>query len=117
MSVEKLTDKLVEHIGKAAAEDMLEVILELDPTRGREIIAESGEMSRQDRIAKLREDFTRQAASVASAIEKAGGEIIDEAWINKTLKVRLPVESIGQITDDETVTSVDLPETIELEKK
>lgn len=116
MSIAKLTDKLAEHIEKTA-DDMLEIIVELDPARGDEIVSQSGEMSRQDRITKLREDFADQAAAVASAIEKAGGEILDQAWINKTLKVRVPVKNIGDITGEKEVTAVDLPETVQLEKE
>jgi hypothetical protein len=115
MSIEKLTHQLAEHIEKTA-EDMLEIIVELDPARGEQIVSESGEMSRQDRIAKLREDFADQSAAVTSAIEKAGGEILDQAWINKTLKVRVPVKNIDSITGEKEVTSVDLPETVQLEK-
>jgi hypothetical protein len=116
MSIEKLTDKLVQHIEKTG-EDMLEIIVELDPSRGDEIVSQSGDMSRQDRITKLREDFAEQSAAVASAIEKAGGEILDQAWINKTLKVRVPVKNIESITGEKEVTSVDLPETVQLEKE
>jgi hypothetical protein len=117
MSIQKLTDKLVEHIESTVAGDMLDIIVELDPARGQEIMSGSAELSRQDRISKLREDFTDQAAAVAAAIEKAGGEVLDHAWINKTLKVRVPVESIDRITEDKEVTAVDLPHGIELEQK
>lgn len=116
MSITKLTDKLVEHIEKTG-DDMLEIILELDPTRGQEIVSGSGDLSRQDRIAKLQEDFTQQAAAVAAAIEKAGGEVLDHAWINKTLKARVPVGSIDTISEDAEVTAVDLPEKIQLENE
>jgi hypothetical protein len=115
MSIKKWTDKLAEHVEKTGVGDMLEIIVELDPSRGQEIISGSGEMSRQDRIAKLQEDFADQAAAVTSKIVEAGGEILGEAWINKTLKVRVPVESIGGISDDDEVTAVDLPEKIEAE--
>ena len=115
MSIKKWTDKLAEHVEKTGVGDMLEIIVELDPTRGQKIISGSGEISRQDRIAKLQEDFAEQSAAVAAKIAEAGGEILGEAWINKTLKVRVPAENIGQISDDDEVAAVDLPEKIEAE--
>jgi hypothetical protein len=117
MSIKKLTDKLAEHIENTAAGDMLEIIVELDPTRGKEILSGSEALSRQERIAKLQEDFTEQCAAVASKIADAGGEILGQAWINKTLKVRVPAGSIDQISDDDEVAVVDLPEKIEAESK
>jgi hypothetical protein len=111
----KLTAKLAEHVEKTGAGDMLEIIIELDPTRGQKIVSGSGEMSRQDRIAKLQEDFADQASAVTAKIAEAGGEILGEAWINKTLKVRVPVESIGNISDDDEVAALDLPEKIQAE--
>jgi hypothetical protein len=115
MSIKKLTPKLVEQIGKTGAGDMLEIIVELDPARGRDIVSGSGKMSRQERIAKLQEDFAEQSAAVASKIAEAGGEVLGQAWINKTLKARVPAGSIDRICDDNEVTAVDLPEKIEAE--
>lgn len=112
MSIQKLTTKLAEHIEKTGVGDMLEIIVELDPKRGQKIISGSGEISRQDRIAKLQEDFAEQSATVVAKIAEAGGEILGQAWINKTLKVRVPVESIDLISDDEEVAAVDLPKEI-----
>lgn len=117
MSIAKLTEKLAQHIEKTSGADMVDIIVELDPARGQEIMSGSAELSRQDCIAKLKEDFTDQASAVAAAIEKAGGEILDHAWINKTLKVRVPVESIDRITADKEVTAIDLPEKIQLENE
>jgi hypothetical protein len=113
MSIQKLTEKLAEHIEKAAEGDMLDLIVELDPARGQEILATSQGISRAERIEKLKEDFTRQTAAVVSTIAEAGGEILDQAWVNKTLKVRIPVESIAQITEEKEVAAVDIPGTIE----
>lgn len=115
MSIKKLTPKLAEHIEKTGAGDMLEIIVELDQARGKEIISGSGDMSRQERIAKLQEDFADQSAAVTSRIAEVGGEVLGQAWINKTLKARVPVESIQRISDDDEVTAVDLPETIQAE--
>lgn len=116
MSIEKLTEKLAEHIEKSGVGDMLDVIVELDPTRGQDILSNSGDLSRQDRIAKLQEDFTDQSAAVISKIAEAGGEVLDHAWINKTLKVRVPAERIGDIIAETEVKAVDLPERIQPEK-
>jgi hypothetical protein len=110
MSIEKLTAKLAEHIQKTGVGDMLDVIVELDPARGQDILSQSGDLSRQDRIARLQEDFTEQSAAVISKIAEAGGEILDHAWVNKTLKVRLPAESLGEIAQEAEVKAVDLPE-------
>ena len=117
MTIDKLTAKLAEHIEKTGVGDMLDVIVELDPTRGQDILSSSGDLSRQDRIAKLQEDFTEQSAAVVSKIAEAGGEILDHVWINKTLKVRLPAESVGEIAQEAEVKAVDLPETLQPDEK
>lgn len=117
MSIEKLTEKLAEHIEKTGVGGMLDVIVELDPARGQNILSNSGDLSRQERVTKLQEDFTEQSAAVISKISEAGGEVLDHAWINKTLKVRVPVEKIGDIVGETEVKAIDLPEKLHPEKK
>ncbi len=46
---------------------------------------------------------------VEDAILRVGGVVTSKAWINRTLNVRVPVESIERISDLDEVESLDTP--------
>jgi hypothetical protein len=57
----------------------------------------------------LREAFRQAATPVAEAINNLGGEVTGEAWINQTLRARLPAKSVGRLSDVDEVRAVAVP--------
>jgi hypothetical protein len=60
----------------------------------------------------VRKQFHDITASVEERINELGGEVIEHAWINKTLRARMPAGKVGQIEDADGVAGLDLPEHI-----
>ena len=81
----------------AAPEDQwLDVILELKPAR-----VASG-ASRAEAVAGMRAGFQVSADPVKAAVQRWGGTVVGEAWINSTLQCRVParaVRQLGQLVD------------------
>lgn len=85
---------------------MVEVILEIqepDPSP----VASSG--SRQEIMAARKQRFLNACAPVERRIQKMGGEVLDHAWLNQTLRVRVPARIVEQLSEPECVTLVDTP--------
>ena len=53
------------------------------------------------------------AEPVEKQILSAGGEITGAAWINRTLRARVPARSIRKLCKESTVTAVDVPRAVE----
>ncbi len=99
----KLTSDVESLIHDVDGERVVEVVIELDAPRG--------DMD----IAELKASFSRLARPVAEHIARLGGEITGEAWINQTLKARLPAERIPQLSHLAHVGTVDVPHRITLD--
>jgi hypothetical protein len=56
----------------------------------------------------MRSRFTEQAAPVEKAIREHGGEVIEEVWLNQTLRVRLPARAIPELQRLDAVQRLDL---------
>ncbi len=107
---EKLTAQLAERVEKSDAAEMLDVVVEFNhPTN----TTTQKIMSRSERISALKENFAKQSAPVEEAIQQAGGEVLGKAWINQTLKARLPVKSVSPVSEHAEINVLDLPETLE----
>jgi hypothetical protein len=105
----ELSPKLNQELTQANASDLVEVVVELrrdllgDPDR---------ESSRNEQIAALKESFNREVEPVEEVIRQAGGEITGRAWINQTLRARIPAEKVKDLASHESVQSVDVPHAI-----
>ena len=84
-------------------DDWFEVILELSPVH-----VEPGG-SRADKIERLRTAFLARAEPVEQAVRAAGGEVLGEAWINSTLKCRIPSSALRDLKDRQDILKIDLP--------
>jgi hypothetical protein len=112
-SQKKLTSKLEELLENTSKTEMLDIIVELDQEASREILSQTKALPRQERISALQKSFDQNSKSIETAITKAGGEVMGKAWINQTLKARVPVESVKEISEHEEVAAVDIPQQIE----
>jgi hypothetical protein len=80
---------------------LLDVVVELapDPSVPRSVDA-------------LREAFAQAAAPVQEAIEGLGGSVVDGAWINRTLRARVPAGRLDAVSSLEAVRALDVPHTL-----
>jgi hypothetical protein len=83
------------------ADKLLDVIVELrqDPDQ-------------EQSATHLRESFSRAKEPVSDAISRLGGAITGEAWINHTLRARVPAYSLESLSDLDSVRALDVPHEI-----
>ena len=105
----KLSSRLAERIDSVDESSPVEVIVELHPA------AMPTWGSRQERIAAVKEDFQRELESVAEKITAAGGQVLEAAWLNQTVRTRIPAGEVPRVAEDEAVSSIDLPKALEPE--
>jgi hypothetical protein len=102
---DKVTPRLAERL--STGPDDVEVIVELRP------LDRPDGGTRQERVAALRDSFAAELGPVAEQITAAGGEVLESAWINQTLRVRLPAAAVDEVAASATVIRIDLPTTLE----
>ena len=96
----KVTPELQARAGDA--DELLDIIVELHDRNG-------GEQS----VTALREAFSHTAAPVVERISNLGGEVTGEAWINQTVRARVPAQRVYELADLEEVSAPDVPHAIE----
>lgn len=87
-------------------DDAYVVIIELPPV----IVEPRG--SRGERTERAVSAFLTIAAPVKAAVESLGGEVLDEAWINSTLKCRIPATALKALAERDDVKKIDLPRSL-----
>ena len=110
MSPPKISASLADRLANGP-EGNVELIVELQPIPPTQI----GAGAREEYIATLREAFEREAAPVEAAIQEAGGEVLAGAWLNQTLKVRVPAEKVADLAAIDEVVLLDLPRVLMME--
>jgi hypothetical protein len=94
----KISPALESRLG-AEDDDLLDVVVELERA------APEGSPS----VPKLREAFERDAAPVSGAISSLGGEVTDQAWLNRTLRAKVPASAVSALADHDAVALLDVP--------
>ena len=64
-------------------------------------------------IDQQRARFATLAEPVTHLIVSSGGEVLGEAWINGTLRARVPIDRLVDLLRDESVAFVDVPHRLE----
>ena len=105
----KVTEQLLEALEKSDASELVDVVIELRPEN--EPKAQQPQ-SRAEKIATLKENFMRDLAPVEEAVRNAGGELTGQAWINRTVRARVPTDCVKQLSEQEQVAKVDVPHAI-----
>ncbi len=95
----KLTPALQARVAEAP-DELIDVVVELQPATA----ADAG---------ALRAAFDSSAAPVLAAIDAAGGEVLGQAWINQTVRARVPAEHVEDVAGLDPVMAVDVPHRIE----
>ncbi len=109
----KLSSDLRQQLAATAEGHSVEVVVEV----GRKAAVAAGPApgDRAQKIAALKQSFSISAEPIERAIVSSGGTVIDRAWINQSLKVRLPREAVEALSEREDVDRVDTPRTIKPE--
>ena len=106
----KVTEQLRKELERSDASEMLDVVIELRPEDEPKT---RQPQTRAEKIAALKENFIRDLAPVEQAVRNAGGELTGQAWINRTLRARVPADCVKQLSEHEQVAKVDVPHAIE----
>lgn len=101
----KLSIPLAERLRDALPGELLDVVIELE----RRLVEPTPGLSREERIAPVRDAFARDASPVRRAVLAAGGEVLGEAWINQTIRARVPPEGILALSALRQVVALDVP--------
>jgi hypothetical protein len=109
MGGSKLTRQLAERLHGKAHDALVDIIVELDAPPP---AAPSPGASRAAKATAHRERFLQIAGPVEQRIQSLGGDVIEHAWINQTLRARVPAGMVDQIVDAEGVVSIDVAEPI-----
>jgi len=110
MEMAKLTPDLTTQLTQAAGDDVLDVVVELDPRTGP---ATATPQSRSEQIALRKEAFSNDVVPVEEAIHEVGGEVVDRAWINQTVLARVPAQGVEHLSELEKVATLDIPRALE----
>jgi hypothetical protein len=102
----KLSRRLAKRIDSVDGSSPVEVIVELQPLN----LPTAG--SRQERMAAAKQRFELELRSVADKITEAGGQVLETAWLNQTVRSRIPAREVPRVAEDDTVSAIDLPGTI-----
>ena len=105
----KVTEQLLEALEKSDASELVDVVIELRPEN--EPKAQQPQ-SRAEKIATLKENFMRDLAPIEEAVRNAGGELTGQAWINRTVRARVPTDCVKQLSEQEQIAKVDVPHAI-----
>ena len=66
-------------------------------------------------MAAAKEAFNRAAEPVTKLVAGLGGEVVDGAWINNTLRARVPAGNVPHVAGAEGVAAVDVPHAVQAE--
>jgi hypothetical protein len=103
-SPDNITPDLAAEVAAADSSNLLDVVVELD-----EDLEEAADM------AAAKAAFERAAVPVAEVISGSGGEVLEGAWINHTLRARVPAGAVSDVAGAEGVSVVDVPHKLEPE--
>ncbi len=106
MDSNKITTNLKDFLQKSQPEKEIEVVIELTPIK-QTVVSEN--LSRNQKIANLKEAFNNELKPVAKEISNQGGNIVDAAWINQTINAMVTTKCIEELAQLKEVTAIDLP--------
>lgn len=93
--------KISPELGSRVASDgnsVLDVVVELGP-----------DTQDAPTAPKLRQSFELAAEPVTSTITNLGGEIVGKAWLNRTLRAKIPAQRLAELTGLDEVALLDVP--------
>lgn len=113
MHVPKASSELGKRANAAAEHELLDVVVELTPPASG--AQETGHLSRAEKIAAKKSAFRETAKPLADLIVSRGGQVTDEAWLNNTLRAKVPVRCLTALGAADVVSALDVAAKIERE--
>jgi hypothetical protein len=107
----KVTARLAADAQNRNDDDQLDVVVELTPSHE----PSGAATTRQQKIAARKAAFDSDAAPIKQAIEDLGGEVLDEAWLNHTIRSRVPKKVLDDLADNDSIVALDVPEPLTAE--
>lgn len=109
-----MSAELTPHVAALASDedrsdDSLDVVLELQQAGAQS----TG--SRAEKIAHQKANFKNVAEPVKAMVVQSGGTVEGEAWINCTIKARVPAKALKRLREIDGVLKIDVPHTISRE--
>jgi hypothetical protein len=101
--VAKLSPRVTERLASLDGRSPVEVVVEMQPV----VVPSTG--SRASRIEAVRAGFEQELRGVAERIAAVGGEVLETAWINQTVRSSIPAAELLRVAEDDAVTGIDLP--------
>jgi hypothetical protein len=101
-SEQKITEDLRSRLQQPDA--VLDVIVELAP-----------EATKVRTVPERREAFEKAVEPVHDAIVRCGGEVVGSAWLNRTVRAKVPAVKVSALGDLHEVATLDIPHRIHRE--
>lgn len=109
---EKVTSALGAAASAAAPAKLLDVVVEL---AWKSQPAPESNLSREESLTVLEKAFLREAEPVERSIRELGGDVTARAWINRTLRAKVPARSLDGVASLEGVERLDVPHPLKAE--
>ena len=111
MNAAKMTPDLKSQLTQTDAAEVLEVVLELHSQSQEGTAARS----RGEAIALRKEAFGHDVVPVEETVNEVGGEVVGNAWINQTVRARVPVHGLERLSELDEVAVLDVPRALQAE--
>ena len=106
MLTSKITNNLKDYLQTDQPLNDIEVVIELMPIQAR---TELTNLSRTEKMAFYKQTFMDELKPIADVILNRGGDILGSAWVNQTIKAKIPAGSIEELALLKEVNIIDLP--------
>jgi hypothetical protein len=101
--VTKLSPRVTERLASLGGRGPVEVVVEMQP------VAVPATGSRASRIDAVKAGFEQELGGVVERIAAVGGEVLETAWINQTVRSSIPAAELLRVAQHAAVTGIDLP--------
>jgi hypothetical protein len=98
----KITPDLAAEVDAAESSNLLDVVVEL-----------AGDDSEAADMTAAKAAFARAAEPVTEVISASGGLVLEGAWLNYTLRARVPARAISEVAGADGVSALDVPHRLE----
>ena len=98
----KITPDLAAEVDAAESSNLLDVVVEL-----------AGDEPEPADMDAAKAAFARAAEPVSELISASGGHVLEGAWLNKTLRARVPARAVSEVAESDGVSAVDVPHRLE----
>ena len=105
MRADDLPPRLLQVVHCAQEDEPIDVVVEVGDAAPLE---EPPSSSRAERIAVRKEAFAARAEPAEQAVRQVGGEVLERAWINRTLLARVPAGRVKELCRADGVANIDV---------